>query len=62
MKKHAILVTLLALTLSLALSIPIAFAGFNNSNGMNGYQGTNKLSNQLPIQSKVPPPAGLLEE
>jgi hypothetical protein len=62
LKKHAILASLLVLTLSLMVSIPTASAGFNNSNGMNGYQGTNKRSNQLPVQSKVSPPAGLLED
>jgi hypothetical protein len=60
-KKHTIWATLLVLTLSLAFSIPIAFAGHNNANGDNGYRGTNKPSNQLPDQSNVPPPAGLLE-
>ena len=39
-----------------------ALAGNKNQNGENGYQGTNKPSNQLPEQSNVPPPAGLLED
>jgi hypothetical protein len=62
MRKQIIVTTLIALTLTMTLSIPAVFAGFNNQNGDNGYQGTNKPSNTLPVQSNVPPPAGLLED
>ena len=50
------------LSATLALSIPSIFAGTNNANGDNGYQGTNKDSNQLPDESNVPLPAGLVED
>jgi hypothetical protein len=63
MKKKIILTTLvLILMTTLVLSIPAVFAGNKNQNGLNGYQGTNKPSNQLPEQANVPPPAGLLED
>jgi len=63
MKKNIVFATLVLMTMTtLALSVSLVFAGSNNQNGENGYQGTNKYSNQLPDQSKVPPPAGLLED
>jgi hypothetical protein len=52
----------LMLILLIAAPVFIAFAGSNNQNGENGYQGTNKESNQLPDQANVPSPAGLLED
>jgi hypothetical protein len=48
------------LFLSLVFITP-ALAGNKNQNGINGYQGTNKASSQLPAQSKVPWPAGFIE-
>jgi hypothetical protein len=62
MEKHTILATFTLLTLSLAFSVPLVFAGYNNSNGINGYQGTNRASNQLPDQSNVPWPSGIVED
>jgi hypothetical protein len=52
---------LLMVMMTLSFSV-IVFAGQNNANGDNGYQGTNKDSSQLPAQSNVPPPAGLVED
>ena len=40
----------------------IAFAGNKNQNGDNGDQGTNKDSSQLPDESNVPFPAGVVED
>lgn len=62
MKKNIVFATLVLMTMTtLALSVSLVFAGSYNQNGDNGYQGTNKYSNQLPDQSNVPPPAGVLE-
>lgn len=48
------------LLLSLVFITP-AVAGNKNQNGLNGSQGTNKASNQLPDQSNIPWPAGFIE-
>lgn len=48
--------------ITMVLSLTVVFAGNKNQNGDNGYQGTNKPSNQLPTQSNIPPPAGFLED
>ncbi len=52
----------LMLILLIAAPSFIAFAGNKNQNGDNGDQGTNKDSSELPDQSNVPPPAGLVED
>jgi hypothetical protein len=64
MKSKKIVVITLSLMLfaTLALSVPAIFAGTNNANDDNGYQGTNKDSNTLPDQANVPWPAGFLED
>jgi hypothetical protein len=61
MKKMVVLTLSLMLFAILVLSVPVVFAGCNNANGENGFQGTNKDSSQLPDQSSVPWPAGLVE-
>jgi hypothetical protein len=62
MKKKLIMTALvLTMMLSLALATNVVLAGNKNNNGDNGYQGTNKPSNPLPLQSNVPEPAGKLE-
>jgi hypothetical protein len=61
-KQNILRLQLLIVIAIIASPISLAFAGSNNQNGENGYQGTNKNSNQLPDQSNVPPPAGLLED
>jgi len=62
MKKIIVITLSLMLFVTLALSVPLVFAGSNNNNLPNGFQGTNKASNQLPSQSSVPWPAGLVED
>jgi hypothetical protein len=52
----------LMLVLLIATPSFIAFAGYNNRNGDNGGQGTNKDSSELPDESNVPPPAGTVED
>lgn len=51
-----------AFVLSFSLLTSVVLAGTNNQNGDNGSQGTDKLSQPLPDQSKVLPPAGALED
>ena len=62
MKKIVVFTLSLMLFTTLSLSVPAVFGGYNNANGDNGYQGTNKDSNQLPTESMVPWPAGLVED
>ncbi|MHA2163135.1 MAG: hypothetical protein ACXABF_11990 [Candidatus Thorarchaeota archaeon] len=62
MRKNITNLIVLTLIATLVLSVPVIYAGSKNANGENGNQGTNKESNQLPDESNVPPPAGLVED
>jgi hypothetical protein len=62
MRKNISNLIVLTMIAILALSLPVIFAGSKNANGENGDQGTNKDSNELPDQSNVPLPAGLVED
>jgi hypothetical protein len=57
MRKNISYLIVLTLIVTLLISVPVIFAGTKNANGENGDQGTNKDSNELPSQSRVPYPA-----